>query len=187
LGAGSITYHATNLIITQGLSDITTASGDTFDVEMMTATTCRIKNYISSARGQLLQVVTVAYTTSTSTTSATLVDTGLTASITPKYATSKILVLVDQTVSLASTSTATYVDVAVFRGATDIGRDYRVGGSVPVAFDHRTVSLSIFDSPATTSATTYKTQFASSIAGQSVEAQHANIRPSTITLMEIRQ
>jgi hypothetical protein len=46
LGAGSITYHATDLIITQGLASITTAAGDTFDVEMLTATTCRVKNYI---------------------------------------------------------------------------------------------------------------------------------------------
>lgn len=45
LGAGSITHHATNLIITQGLASKTTAAGDTFDVEMITASTCRIKNY----------------------------------------------------------------------------------------------------------------------------------------------
>jgi hypothetical protein len=44
LGAGDITHHATNLIITQGLASITTAAGMTFDVEMITSTTCRIKN-----------------------------------------------------------------------------------------------------------------------------------------------
>lgn len=45
LGAGEITHHGTNLIVTQGGADITTAAGDTFDVEMITGTTCRIKNY----------------------------------------------------------------------------------------------------------------------------------------------
>lgn len=46
LGAGAITYHATNLIITQtGASIAATAAGDTFDVEMITGTTCRLKNY----------------------------------------------------------------------------------------------------------------------------------------------
>jgi len=50
LGAGIITYHATNLIITQGLADITTAAGDTFDVEMLTATTSRIKNYVAAVK-----------------------------------------------------------------------------------------------------------------------------------------
>jgi len=46
LGAGQITHHATNLIVTQGGASITTAAGATFDVEMLTATTCRIKNYV---------------------------------------------------------------------------------------------------------------------------------------------
>lgn len=45
LGAGTITHHATNLIITQGGASIASAADDTFDVEMLTATTCRIKNY----------------------------------------------------------------------------------------------------------------------------------------------
>jgi len=49
LGAGIITNSA-GLIITQGLADITTAAGDTFDVEMITATTCRIKNYVSAVK-----------------------------------------------------------------------------------------------------------------------------------------
>ena len=62
LGAGSITHHATNLIITQTGASITTAAGDTFDVEALSATTCRIKNYmkadgtalVSSASGMTL-------------------------------------------------------------------------------------------------------------------------------------
>ncbi len=54
LGIGAITHHGTNLIITQtGASIAATAAGDTFDVEMITATTCRIKNY-TLASGLLL-------------------------------------------------------------------------------------------------------------------------------------
>jgi hypothetical protein len=49
LGGGQITHNATDLIITQGEVDRITAAGDTFDVEMLTATTCRVKNYITSA------------------------------------------------------------------------------------------------------------------------------------------
>ena len=45
LGAGSITYHATDMIITQTGASVTTAAGDTFDVYMLTASTCRITNY----------------------------------------------------------------------------------------------------------------------------------------------
>lgn len=49
LGAGAITHHATDLIITQtGASIAATAAGDTFDVEMLTATTARIKNYLKA-------------------------------------------------------------------------------------------------------------------------------------------
>jgi hypothetical protein len=41
----TLTHHATNLIITQGAANITTAAGDTFDVQMITGTTARIVNY----------------------------------------------------------------------------------------------------------------------------------------------
>ena len=48
LGAGAIT-HAAGLLITQtGASIAATAAGDTFDVEMITSTTCRIKNYLKA-------------------------------------------------------------------------------------------------------------------------------------------
>jgi hypothetical protein len=43
--AFTLTHHATDLIITQGAANITTVAGDTFDVQMITETTCRIVNY----------------------------------------------------------------------------------------------------------------------------------------------
>jgi hypothetical protein len=46
--AFTLTHHATNLIITQGAANITTVAGDTFDVQMITGTTCRIVNYTRS-------------------------------------------------------------------------------------------------------------------------------------------
>jgi len=52
LGAGTIVAGA-GLIITQTGATITTAAGDTFDVEMITSTTCRIKNY-TLASGEAL-------------------------------------------------------------------------------------------------------------------------------------
>jgi hypothetical protein len=55
-GAGKIVNSA-GLIVTQGLADITTAAGDTFDVEMLTATTCRIKNYVRATERKIAQVV----------------------------------------------------------------------------------------------------------------------------------
>jgi len=48
-GAFILTYHATNLIITQTLANITTVAGDTFDVYMITDTTARVTNYVRSS------------------------------------------------------------------------------------------------------------------------------------------
>jgi hypothetical protein len=41
----TLTHHATNLIITQTGASIITGAGDTFDVQMITGTTCRIVNF----------------------------------------------------------------------------------------------------------------------------------------------
>jgi hypothetical protein len=43
--AFTLTHDATDLIITQTAANVTTASGDTFDVHMLTGSTCRIINY----------------------------------------------------------------------------------------------------------------------------------------------
>ena len=59
LGAGNLVHHATDLIITQGLATRATAAGDTWDVEMITATTCRVKNY-QRADGAPISVATQA-------------------------------------------------------------------------------------------------------------------------------
>ena len=45
---------------------------------------------VQASAGQVLQVVNATYSTSTGTSSSSYVDTGLTASITPKFSTSKI-------------------------------------------------------------------------------------------------
>jgi len=53
-GAFILTHHATNLIITQTGANITTAAGDTFDVYMLTSTTCRIVNYTRASGSALV-------------------------------------------------------------------------------------------------------------------------------------
>lgn len=166
-------------------------STQTFSVATATAAAHAVpkSQFDAGVAGSVIQTVSAAYSTQTLTTSATLVDTGLTATITPKYATSKILVIVNQTASIPDASTATYITVALLREATSIWTDQRIGGFAPAAGTnvHTAPSASVLDSPATTSATTYKTKFASGTAGQAVQAQHANLRTSTITLMEIAQ
>jgi hypothetical protein len=134
--------------------------------------------------GSVLQVVNVAYTTSVSTTSTSLVDTGLSASITPTSASNKILVIVNQTISPTTVGSNTYTQMALLRNSTNIYGDYRANGITQ--YVHTTPSCSILDSPATTSSVTYKTQFATGAAIYTMEAQHAGLRTSTITLMEIK-
>lgn len=134
--------------------------------------------------GKVLQVVTATYATSTSNSSATYADTGLTATITPTSNTSKILVLVFHNgISKSAAVNYQQMSIKVVRASTDIlvssGINYTA-----VANDASTAwAASILDSPATTSATTYKTTF-NSAGVASVTIQNGN-QTSTITLLEI--
>jgi hypothetical protein len=133
--------------------------------------------------GTVIQVVNAISTTQVSTTSTSYVDTGLTASITPTSASSKILVIVNQTITPGTSGSNTFAQVRLMRGASQIWFDARVNGIGQ--YVHTTPSASVLDSPATTSSVTYKTQFATGTGIYAMEAQHADIRYSTITLMEI--
>jgi hypothetical protein len=135
--------------------------------------------------GAVLQVVNATYSTATSTTSSTFSDTGITASITPTNSNSKILALVNVT-GCTKTGTNTALKLRLLRGASAIATIEAQGGytNTTTLNSIGSCSTSYLDSPATTSSTTYKVQFASddntgavSICGSS--------SVSTITLMEI--
>lgn len=137
--------------------------------------------------GTVLQVVNSAYSTSTGTTSTSLSDTGLTATITPKFATSKILVLVEQNGVYKTTGAAQGGELYLLRnGSSLIKMAGRFAGDSGTSFDLSIggVSASYLDSPATTSAVTYKTQFLTNNSGAAVYVQVYS-STSTITLMEI--
>lgn len=138
------------------------------------STTSTGLQWATPAGGKVLQVVTATNTAGTVTTSSSFSDTNLTASITPSSSTSTILVLVAQTFDNVSGTGA----VRLLRGATNIfeswGQAIRGSGIW---------NYSIVDSPATTSSTTYKTQFKSN-AGSSFSVQSDGSK-STITLLEI--
>jgi len=109
--------------------------------------------------GSVLQVVNGTTTSTVSSASTTVVDTGLTATITPISSTSKILVLVSQRFFKTQASSAGGT-VYLQRGATNLLTDQRVclNDTTSVGGDQKW-SCCYLDSPATTSATTYKTQF----------------------------
>ena len=138
--------------------------------------------------GSVLQVVNATTSTQVVSSSSTFADTGLTASITPTSASSKILVLVNQA-GCGKQNTDTYLYLRLVRGATVISDFERFAGYNAASTNNFIGSCSVcfLDSPATTSATTYKTQLASGNNTSQVYTQVTSLTASmsTITLMEI--
>jgi len=142
-----------------------------------------IKWATAASGGKLLQVVQGTTSTTATNTTGTAADTNLTATITPTSATSKVLVFVNQTG--ASKTNDTSIGMNLKRGASTIMTIYYMGytGTV-LRLDFGDMNMVYLDSPATTSATTYKTQFYSQSSVSTVSVQQNN-GTSTITLMEI--
>lgn len=134
--------------------------------------------------GKVLQVVAATHSTATTSSTNSLADTGLTATITPTSATSKVLVLVSQ--NGVRKVNDTYLKVTLNRGATEIVMLDNGAGYTETATMNSigSISTAYLDTPATTSATTYKTRFSSSGGGATVTVQ-ANSSVSTIVLLEI--
>ena len=155
--------------------------------------------------GGVIQVV--SFTTQTKTTinsGTTFVDTGVTATITPKFATSKILILAYHSVTFsnfAGNGDTGGWSLRLLRGSTAIA----VGdsaGSRPLAFAQTRVndtnaslasSVNFLDSPNTTSATTYKVQMMSQSGTVAINRTNADSDSSvigrtisSITVMEVR-
>jgi len=147
---------------------------------------------------QVVQAYTGSYTSSTSTTYA---NSNLSASITPQFSASRILVLVHQAANPIGGVAAGYgyqtnIGIQLLRGATvlttpaaDSGGAYSLGFSSGVApssgiiVSWGYVDFNYLDSPATTSSVTYSTQFRAGLSGMTV---YVNSCTSFITLMEIR-
>jgi hypothetical protein len=141
----------------------------------------------AAAGGKVLQVVMASTNTQTTNSTTTPADTTLTATITPSSATSKVLVLVSQNGVLGTTA-SNGVQLRLMRGATNI---LNFSGSLGYSQASSTrndtaASCSYLDSPATTSATTYKTQFSQRTGdATAVQVQVVTEAYSTITLLEI--
>jgi len=137
--------------------------------------------------GKVLQVVNAQYGTEVLLLSSTFTDTGLTATITPSSATSKILVLVNHTgVYKAYDNATNSMGLQLLRNGSSILVFEKKAGFTNTTIESAvgSVSTSYLDSPATTSATTYKTQFKNFFNGTNVRIQYAD-SISTITLLEI--
>ena len=137
---------------------------------------------------RVLQVVSGTTSVAAQSSSTTYADTGLTATITPLYNTSKILVIATQNgCGKEAGNLSSELDVGLFRGATQL--NFGTGGSTGTSAVNYfgSITLMALDSPATTSATIYKTQFRNYVAAASVRVQTGNtlLSTSTIILAEI--
>jgi hypothetical protein len=155
-----------------------------------------IKWAAAGGGGKVLQVVQAQYSTATTIASTSFTDTGLSATITPSSATSKVLAIFTQQIRVSISGVNQYGGYQLLRGATSVlnlgnggyesfGLD--VGGNGANSLQQRgIISGSYLDSPATTSATTYKTQFKIyTTAGSGTSTINENSAPATLILMEI--
>jgi hypothetical protein len=138
------------------------------------------------ASQKVVQIVSATYATSKTNSTGSYVDTDLTATITPTSASNKVLVMLTQGGLRKSNGGASNgVYVQLLRGATQIALSGNVGWTNTVTeLIAGSFSANILDAPATTSATTYKTQFANNTNGASVTVQDASAT-STLVLMEV--
>lgn len=168
-------------------------NGHVLTADSTTAT--GLKWAAAAGGGKVLQVVQATTTTDVAIASTTMTDTNLSCSITPSSATSKVLVMVYQSLYLARLDEFNAFGLNILRGSTialntgngNLSQGYRTGKPADNNNAFRLdISPVYLDSPATTSATTYKTQAAvfSTSNSASVTAQADN-ETSVMILMEI--
>ena len=137
-----------------------------------------------AAGGKVLQVIQSTYNTTTSSSVTSFVDSGLTANITPASASNKVLVMYALKVGKNDGATANGVKLKLLRDATSI-HDYTGLLVTNTALDlNAAQSVCYLDSPSTTSAITYKLQFANQTASTGVTV-FTSSNVGMLILMEI--
>ena len=146
-----------------------------------------VPTWATPGSGKVVQIVTATYATEVTNSTTTFADTGLTATITPTSASNKVLVMVNQNgVGKTVSSASSNVSIEIQRGATTIltiAND-AAASETALRLNIGSVSGDYLDSPATTSATTYKTRFANGVGASAAVVQEYFIS-STIVLMEV--
>lgn len=143
--------------------------------------------------GSVLQVVSTTKTDTFSTASTTFVDvTGFSATITPTSTSSQILVFVSS--NYGTSTTSVFGIFNLLRGSTNISQPSTTPTNNGTTISYTSVgdvinnwSMLFLDSPATTSATTYKIQGRASTGTIYVNRRNTadTAQTSTITVMEI--
>jgi len=168
-----------------GTGTLTIAAPNTNSNFTLTLPTVTGTVLTNKTAGTVLQVINATYSSTTSSSSSTYADTGLTATITLSSTSSKVLVIVDQA-GLSKQTNDANINLKLLRNGSDLaivtsGAGYT--GTTTTNYVGNS-GISYLDSPASISALTYKTQIASANNNASVACQ-VNSSVSTITLMEI--
>ena len=138
--------------------------------------------------GSVLQVVTGTTSSRLASTSTSYADTGLSVSITPSSSSNKILLIGTHADCFKTgvNNTATSIHLRLVRGSTEIldiaDRGLLTGTAIELLGQ---ISFNHLDSPSTTSATTYKTEFHNHVAASLVSVQQQGAGVSTLIAMEI--
>jgi len=178
LGAGTVTITAAAGVTINGTPlTLETSKGGSL---VRTASNVWTFTPTGGGGGKVFQVVSARTTTQVTSTTTTYVDTTLTATITPRFTTSRILIYSINPV-VASISSCN-VGLRLLRDATVLGTWTHAGA---LAADTGVTSPIMWeDSPSTVSATTYKIQFARLVGSGTAYVQLSSA-PAQIILMEI--
>jgi hypothetical protein len=167
-----------------GVSGLT--SGTATNGQVLTANGSGAVSFeTASSGGVVVQIVFATTTTDTTVSNNTFVDTTLTGTITPTSASNKVLVMVTHGSNQKDLNN-TGMAMRLMRDATEIAGIIGDGGKTGTSArsNFGGTSLNYLDTPATTSAVTYKTQFMSQGNNANVSVQSES-RMSSITLIEV--
>jgi len=150
----------------------------------------------TSTAGTILQVVQATTTTTVTITTTTYTDTTLSASITPTSSSNKILVLVEQQFRIIRDVIGQGMGIRLLRNSTVVWNPITNANGPFTLYSNQSSSLYFYthinylDSPATTSAITYKTQGRPHTTANNGKVQFqlndtVSNAISTITLMEV--
>jgi len=134
--------------------------------------------------GHIIQTVQATYGTRVISSADTFIDTGLTGTITPSSTSNKILVTVSQ-MGLDKRTNNAYMYLTLLKGSTVIYTpNAQLLYTANTNGNSGSCTFSYLDSPSSTSAVTYKTQFKSVGGHAQVSVQWA-VATSIITLQEV--
>lgn len=137
--------------------------------------------YTNLPAGSVLQVVQATSTTNAQTSSTSFVTTGFSATITPKFSTSKVLIL--HAAPCYNNSVNYQIDITMYRGGSNIAPNTALGSIYAgLSQSLATIAFNYLDSPATTSATTYTVYFRSTYGAGNVTYNNGGFGGSIILL-----